>query len=149
MQETNRIDLFQRVPSEMRRYLAYNAKLRKEYGSVMNFVVKERLHWSDLTPQNPTPFTDPGMHSQRLHVRSESADKGLLDDIKILYNDWPYGVADKIVHLVVWTKFELEDDPATDDLTDTSRREIDDYVNKTFCERLSPENVGLPVPVDS
>ncbi|KAA6415485.1 MAG: hypothetical protein FRX48_00200 [Lasallia pustulata] len=120
--KTNRIDLFQRVPSEMRRYLAYNAKLRKEHGSVMNFVVKERLHWSDLTPKNPKAFSDP-------------------DDIKILYNDWPYGVDKKIVHLVIWTKFNLEDDPATDDLTDVARREIDDYVNKTFCTRLAPENV--------
>lgn len=76
--------------------------------------------------------------------RSVSADGGLLDDIKILYNDWPYGVDENIVHLVVWTKFDLEDDPVTDDLTDVARREIDDYVKKTFCERVAPENVGLP-----
>lgn len=68
MQETNRIDLFQRVPSEMRRYLAYNAKLKKEYGSVMNFVLKERLQWSNLTPKNPKPFSDPGRHSERVDM---------------------------------------------------------------------------------
>ena len=32
--------------------------------------------------------------------------------MRILYNDWPYGLVDGIVHLVVWTKFDLEDDPA-------------------------------------
>ncbi|MCJ1305604.1 hypothetical protein MMC08_008419, partial [Hypocenomyce scalaris] len=120
--KTNRIDLFQRVPSDLRRYLAYNAKLKKEYGSVMNFVLKERLQWSDLTPKSSKAFSVP-------------------DDIKILYNDWPYGVDEKIVHLVIWTKFDLEDDPATDDLTDVARREIDDYVNETFCKRVVPENV--------
>lgn len=73
----------------------------------------------------------------------------MLDDIKILYNDWPYGVDEKIVHLVIWTKFELEDDPATDDLTDVARREIDVYVNKTFCEKVSSENVDLPFPIAS
>ena len=64
------------------------------------------------------------------------------DDIKILYNDWPYGVDEKIVHLVVWTKFDLEDDPATDDLTPKARKEIDDFVDRTFCSRVSRENVG-------
>lgn len=64
------------------------------------------------------------------------------EDIKILYNDWPYGVEKSIIHLVVWTKFELEDDPATDDLTPTARKEIDDCVKKTFCSRMPSENVG-------
>ncbi|MCJ1362404.1 hypothetical protein MMC16_001507 [Acarospora aff. strigata] len=120
--KTNRIDLFQRVPSDLRRYLGYNAKLKKEYGSVMNFVVKKRLRWTDLTPKSPIPFSEP-------------------DDIKILYNDWPYGIDAKIVHLVVWTKFDLEDDPATDDLTPKARRDIDDFVDRTFCSKLPSENV--------
>lgn len=63
------------------------------------------------------------------------------DDIKILYNDWPYGVDTKIVHLVVWTKFDLEDDPATDDLTPEARRQIDEYVQRTFCNKVAKENV--------
>ncbi|KAI9876771.1 MAG: hypothetical protein M1830_005740 [Pleopsidium flavum] len=120
--KTNRIDLFQRVPSDLRRYLEYNAKLKKEYGSVMSFVLKERLRWTDLTPKNSLPFSEP-------------------DDIKILYNDWPYGIDERIVHLVIWTKFDLEDDPATDDLTPEARKQIDDYVNRTFCSRLPSENV--------
>ena len=65
------------------------------------------------------------------------------DDIKILYNDWPYGIDAKIVHLVVWTKFDLEDDPATDDLTPKARRDIDDFVDRTFCSKLPSENVSL------
>lgn len=44
---TNRIDRFQRVPSDLRKYLEYTAQIKAEYGSVMRFVVKERLHWGD------------------------------------------------------------------------------------------------------
>lgn len=62
--------------------------------------------------------------------------------MKILHNDWPYGVDERIVHLVVWTKFELEDDPATDDLTPEARQMIDDFVKKTFCTRVNAEQVG-------
>lgn len=66
----------------------------------------------------------------------------MTEDIKTLYNDWPYGVEEGIIHLVVWVKFELEDDPATDDLTPRARKEIDDYVKKTFCSRMPPEQVS-------
>jgi len=59
----------------------------------------------------------------------------------VLYNDWPYGVDSKIVHLVVWTKFELAEDPATSDLTLEGRQEIEDYVRKTFHSSMHPDNV--------
>ena len=57
---TNQLDIFQRVPSDLRRYLAYTYKIKQEYGSVMNFVLKERLRWDDLTPRSSTPFEHPG-----------------------------------------------------------------------------------------
>lgn len=117
----NRVDLFHRVPSDLRKYRQYTHKLIKEHGSILNFIVKERLHWPELK-QRGAPFEYP-------------------EDIKILYNDWPYGVDDKIVHLVIWTKFDLEEDPATSDLTIKARKEIDDFVNKTFRSRVEPENV--------
>ena len=93
----------------------------------MNFVVKDRLHWTDLIPRSSIPFSEPS-------------------DVKILYNDWPYGVDQKIVHLVIWTKFDLEDDPLTDDLTPKARKEIENYVNTTFCSRVHPDNVCFPHP---
>ena len=122
----------------------------------MNFVLQHRLHWTDLTPKDAVPFGDPGVghftffalcRYDTCVVRIRLVEKHilmlfiLLDDIKILYNDWPYGIDPKIVHLVVWTKFELEDDPATDDLTPNARRQIDEYVRRTFYDQLDPENV--------
>lgn len=44
------------------------------------------------------------------------------------------------MHLVVWTKFELEDDPETGLATPESRREMDAYVQKTFGDRLERGN---------
>ena len=45
------------------------------------------------------------------------------------------------MHLVVWTKFDLEDDPATDDLTPKARQEIDDFVERTFCSKVPRDRV--------
>ena len=96
--------------------------LKKSFASVLSFVQHERLRWDEITPSGKPPFTDPA-------------------DYKILYNDWPYGIDTDIVHLVVWTKFLLEDDPMTDDLTPRARREIDEFVGKKFCDQ---SRGGLP-----
>ncbi|KAK4168520.1 hypothetical protein QBC43DRAFT_341229 [Cladorrhinum sp. PSN259] len=122
----NRLELFQRIPSELRRYLEFTWKLKQEYGSVMKFILSQRLDWElPITPKGQTPF-DP--ETER-------------EDIKVLRNDWPYGIDPRIVHLVVWTKFELRDDPQTGDLTDEARGEIDDWVESKFGERVGRENV--------
>ena len=55
----NQLDRFVRVPSDLRKYLEYNAKLKKRHGSVMDFVVKERLKWTDLKAKDMVPFSDP------------------------------------------------------------------------------------------
>ena len=118
----NRLELFQRVPSELRRYLAFTWKLKQDYGSVMTFILTQRLNWTlPITPRGQ-PFE-------------------LDDDTKVLRNDWPYGIDKRIVHLVVWTKFALEEDPATGDLTDAARAEIDAYVRRTF-SRMPLDHVG-------
>ncbi|KAI1401059.1 hypothetical protein F4819DRAFT_508780 [Hypoxylon fuscum] len=113
----NRLDAFRRIPSNLRRYLEYTWKLKRDYGSIMNFVLTQRLHWEAPVKPRGRPFE-------------------FDDDVKILWNDWPYGIDERIVHLVVWTKFDLEEDPVTTDLTDEARTEIDNYVQKTFGSRI-------------
>jgi len=120
----NRIDYFQRSPLELRRYLQYMFKLKQQYGSVLSFVQQERLHWKSISPSAEPLFTNP-------------------DDYTILYNDWPYGIDRDITHLVVWTKFLLDDDPETGYLTTEHHDLIEDFVRRTFCtdEGISRENL--------
>lgn len=110
----NRIDLFQRTPTDLIRYVEFVHYLKKTFGSVLHFIQHERLHWPSIRPSGQAPFENP-------------------TDYKILYNDWPYGIDLDIVHLVVWTKFELEDEVTTNDLSQRSRAMIDAFVQKTFC----------------
>ncbi|KAM4059041.1 hypothetical protein HRG_008088 [Hirsutella rhossiliensis] len=118
----NRLDLFQRIPSDLRRYKAFTHALAKRHGSVADFILKERLRWPGPIKPRGRPFQCP-------------------DDVKIIYNDWPYGLDKRIVHLVVWTKFELCEDQATGDLTDTARAEIDAFVATTFRSGLQSSQV--------
>ena len=65
------------------------------------------------------------------------------EDVRVLWNDWPYGIDERIVHLVVWTKFELVDDPDTGNLTKEARAEIDGYVDEVFGRVCGKENVSV------
>jgi hypothetical protein len=53
------VDLFHRVPSELRRYRQFTHRLVKEYGSIMNFIVNERLRWKSMSPRG-RPFEHDG-----------------------------------------------------------------------------------------
>ncbi|KAL9620340.1 MAG: hypothetical protein Q9160_005139 [Pyrenula sp. 1 TL-2023] len=122
--EIGHVDLFQRIPSELRRYFQFVHRLKIDYGSIFEFMVAERLKWTQWTPKSSIPFKD-------------------LADYKILYNDWPYGIDKDIVHLVVWTKFNIPEDPRTGQVEDSERARIDYFVYHTFCEpvEFSQENV--------
>lgn len=92
-----------------------------------------RLQWTALPssnassgPQfavrNTVPFADPA-------------------DYKILRNDWPYGYDDPgITHIIVWLKNRLESEPTRGDMTPKSRLQVEDFVQKTFVNRVK----GLP-----
>ncbi|KAF2002022.1 hypothetical protein P154DRAFT_521188 [Amniculicola lignicola CBS 123094] len=119
---SDKIYVFHRIPSDLRRYRHFTYQLVKEYGGIMEFIVGARLKWEDLKPRGK-PFE-------------------FEEDIKILYNDWPYGLDPSIVHLVIWTKFELEDDPVTGRSTPQSFKEIDDFVKRTFTAVVGEGNVS-------
>lgn len=88
----------------------------------MRFIVEERLKWDSVQPESPVPFASPS-------------------DYTVLRNDWPYGLVQNIVHLVVWTKFPFEDDIDTGDMTTQTRAMIDEFVTKTFRSHVPAENV--------
>jgi len=118
---SNNLQLFRRSPSNLRLYRKFVHDISTKHGSVLNFMLRYRLHWDTVKPFG-APFTD---------------DR----DVKVLYNDWPYGVAAGIVHLVVWTRFPLPDDPVTGHLTDEMRLLVSEFVEDNFSIELGHENV--------
>lgn len=119
---TGRLADFQRWPSDLRRYRKYTWELKRNHGSVMNFMLKERLRWNEpVVPLGSTLFE-------------------CQEDFEILMNDWPYGLDKRIAHLVVWTKFDLPDDRETE-------AEIETFVDKTFLPGVSRDKVSDDVPL--
>lgn len=120
--KANDLAALKRRPSVLREYRIVTHGLKQEYGSILNFLVAKRLGWGGLLEPRGRPFE----HEE---------------DLKTLHNDWAYGIDDRIVHLLVWTKFAFDEDPRTGDLTDEARASIEDYVNRTFRSRMPADNV--------
>lgn len=121
--DENRLQDFTRLPSDLRRYRAFVSEITEEFGGVARYVLTDRLRWEEPVEARGQPFE----HAE---------------DWKILKNDWPYGLDERIVHLVVWTKFELVDDPASGQPTNATKQGIEQFMADTFYNRISREQVS-------
>ena len=126
---TNELGTLDRFPSDLFRYISWTEKIKAEYGSIINFVCKERLRWEPL----PSSSAETGL----IFPIRDSTPFANAEDYKILRNDWPYGVSPNISHLVVWLKTRIPVQDTDGDLTPESRQMIEDFVRKTFEERLA------------
>lgn len=123
----NRLETLRRWPSDLKRYIAWSAKTKAEYGTIMAYIMKERLKWTPIgTPEtglgfdyeSPVPFENP-------------------NDYKTMPNDWPYGLDKEIVHLIVWLKNRLEVQPPLGDLTPRARAQVNVFVDKEFARPIA------------
>ncbi|GAW11175.1 hypothetical protein ANO14919_005170 [Xylariales sp. No.14919] len=120
----NNLSVLKRKPSDLRRYITWTSDTKARYGSMTNYLLIHRLPkvWGSppFTPSSSVPFDD------------ES-------DYCILINDWPYGLAPGITHIVVWSRTIIDTDLDTGDMTPESRQVVSDFVKKSFADKLGPE----------
>lgn len=103
--------------------MEWTTATKAEYGSMTSFLIQNRLPkaWGTLpfTPTSKVPFANPS-------------------DYRVLKNDWPYGMAPGITHIVVWSRTTIPTDPKTGDVTPESRQLIRDFVKAYFVDKLGP-----------
>ncbi|CAN9162955.1 unnamed protein product [Alternaria sp. RS040] len=131
---TNQLEELKRWPSSLKAYLAWTAHVKKKYGSVMTYLLDQRLLWEPIEDEtgalrfdvrNTTPFADS-------------------DDYKILRNDWTYSFEPGIRHIVVWLKQRLPVD-AAGALSDVGRDMVKDFVKREFREKAEEQEEGSKV----
>jgi hypothetical protein len=103
-------------------YLEAKRQIEQQYGGIQNYLIKERLEWI------------PSENGQIIAENDRFL--GSNHDVKILFNDFPYGVEDGIVHLVVWSKARIPQN-SEGYLDDSSKSVIEDYVVRTFGKGLN------------
>lgn len=113
----------------MHKYLRWSFKTKKAYGSITNFVVKERLAWTPREPDQPV-----SAHSFSHHSPVPFQDAR---DYAILLNDWPYGFEAGIKHILVWSRTPIAVDDTRGDVTSESKRVIEEFVGTHFVRALA------------
>ncbi|KIW04737.1 hypothetical protein, variant [Verruconis gallopava] len=118
-----------RRPSQLRAYLAWSAETKRRYGTITNFILQERVCWSDYDPAS--------LNSGEPKFACKSTIPfQVKDDYRILINDWPYGLEPGIVHICVWSKVRLPVDDVNGDLTSAGRKMVEEFVDRTFVDGL-------------
>ena len=94
--------------------------------------MRERLFW---TPKHPVTAESSVTATSFDHYSVEPfADQR---DYAILLNDWPYGFADGISHLLVWSRTPIPVDTGKGDVTPAARLKIEAFVYETFVRQLA------------
>lgn len=121
----NQLEQLKRLPSDLRKYLAWSYNIKKQYGGITNYVIKERLRWTPIHDSGPPLFEH--VSETPFEVRSDYA---------VLLNDWPYGFEDGIAHILVWSKTPIKVDDTRGDVTEESRELIERFVKEMFVDEL-------------
>jgi hypothetical protein len=131
---TNQLEELKRWPSSLKAYLAWTAHVKEKYGSVMAYLLDQRLSWEPIEDEtgalrfdvrNTTPFVDP-------------------TDYKILRNDWTYAFVPGVRHIVVWLKQRLPVD-AEGALSDEGRALVEGFVKSEFRVKAGEKEEGSKV----
>lgn len=124
IEETNNLSILKRKPSDLRRYIAWTAETKAQYGTITEYILQNRLPkaWGlpPFIPESQVPFD-------------------VASDYKVLLNDWPYGMTPEITHIVVWSRTPIPTDPETGDLTTESRAQVENFVKTYFTDTLGAE----------
>ena len=122
------MELLKRHPPDLVRYVTWTRRANDEWGSTSNFLLKKRLCWeykeSHDGPQFEVKDSTPFANSA---------------DYKVLRNDWPYGLAPDISHIIVWLKTPIAVKKDDGTITDESKELIEAFVDKTFGQQMRKE----------
>lgn len=101
-------------------------------------MIRERLRWSPIVHQQLEGEGQSAAPRFQHYSKIPFQDQR---DYAILVNDWPYGFVEGIRHLVVWSKTPIatEDVQRGGDLTEESRRVIEEFVERVFVRGLEEE----------
>ncbi|KAF1941791.1 hypothetical protein EJ02DRAFT_403694 [Clathrospora elynae] len=118
---SNRLEELKRWPSSLKAYLAWTAHVKQKFGSVMAYLLTQRLFWEPIEDETG---------ALRFHVRNvvPFADTS---DFRILKNDWGYAFEPGVRHVVVWLKQRLPVDERGA-LSRDGRRMVEEFVGKEF-----------------
>ncbi|KAI5960335.1 uncharacterized protein KGF55_004627 [Candida pseudojiufengensis] len=137
---SNALELFARNEKQTEEYHKFKQFLKDSNISINDYILKHELHWksSDIRFQEYEVAKQYDIkHPQDLIFYNDS-------DIIILPNKFPYYFEKGIVHLCIWSKLIIPNDPNSEvgDISEITKKIIDKYLKKTFIEKgVDPKDI--------
>ncbi|KAH9936542.1 uncharacterized protein B0H18DRAFT_325908 [Fomitopsis serialis] len=118
------LGLLKRDRKLQKRYDAWSAEIRKEYGSMVNYLLTYRLQWGkrdarsllkstldvpdslvakDEVANAPTGELPPLPSNAPPYFKADTSP----ELISIIMNDWPYSVPNEVEHSLIWTRVPI------------------------------------------
>ncbi|KIJ45115.1 hypothetical protein M422DRAFT_29969 [Sphaerobolus stellatus SS14] len=109
------LGLLKRDPVLQQRYKVWAEGIKQQHGTITNYLINVRLGWG--TP--PTAKTSPATMAQPLPEEPIlSQDTSIFkppyftstpspEDVKIIFNDWPYSIPPEISHYLIWSRLPI------------------------------------------
>lgn len=94
------LDKLLRHPDCEAEYIQWAKGIRAQYGGLEQYIAKERLGWDT----KKLPLIE-GTAQPSHYFNDEVMDD--LSNVKVVFNDWPYGIPLDCKHYVVWCKFPI------------------------------------------
>lgn len=139
--KSNKLELFARNEEQFHKYYQFKNDLSLQGITLTDYVLKEELEWKQSDIRSQVAATPDQEYST-----SQPQDLILYndDDVKIIYNKFPYYLEDSVVHLCVWSKLTIPNDvnSPVGDISPLTKRIIERYLQKTFIDKgVSPDDI--------
>ncbi|KAI3405465.2 hypothetical protein KGF56_001735 [Candida oxycetoniae] len=130
---SNQLEIFARSQEQTSEYHSFKQMLKDRNISINEYILKHELQWNSVD-----------LRCQKQVVPQEysiSYPQDLIffnrDDIKILFNKFPYYFDTNIVHLCIWSKLKIPNDvnSLVGDISKLTRKIINRYLEKLFTKR--------------
>ncbi len=131
--DTYELDKLGRSPEELSRYRTFKKSLNAQNIGITTNLLKNVLHW--IPPETDIHLSDPD--AVNLVKYDDARPFANPNDVKITLNDFPYFIANKTDHFVVWIKFPMPPDPNSEigDIDEKTKGLIEKYIQLTFVQR--------------
>ncbi|CCG22519.1 hypothetical protein CORT_0B08140 [Candida orthopsilosis Co 90-125] len=135
---TNQLESFARSEEQYHSYQKFKHDLSSQGITINDHVLKDELQWkqADIRHQTSTPSPPEYTISQPQDLIFYND-----NDIKIIFNKFPYYFENSVVHLCIWSKLTIPNDvnSSVGDISPLTKRIIERYLQKTFIDKGIPK----------
>lgn len=138
--KSNKLELFARSEEQFSKYYQFKNDLSLQGIALNDYVLNEELEWkqSDIRSQTGATSLEYSISQpQDLILYND-------DDVKIIYNKFPYYFENSVLHLCVWSKLTIPNDvnSPVGDISPLTKHIIERYLQNTFIDKgVSPDDI--------